>query len=161
MTVRLGTVQDAGFLRAMLYEAAYWRPGGPRPALAEGLAREDLSKLLADWGARAGDTAVTAVDSAGASIGAAWYRFWTRDDHSYGFVAEDVPELAIAVAPGWRGRGVGRRLIEALLEQARSQGVLAASLSVEQDNPALRLYEAAGFRKVEMNGNAWTMVVDL
>lgn len=161
ITIRAGCGDDADFLRAMVYEAAHWRPDGPRPPLVEALEREDLSKLLAEWGGRPGDTAVIAVARDGAPVGAAWYRFWTRDDHSYGFVAEEVPELGIAVKPDWRGRGVGRGLLAELLRQARSHGIRAVSLSVEHDNPARRLYESAGFRKIGAAGHAWTMLAEL
>jgi len=30
----------------MLFEAAFWRAGSPRPTLDEGLARPDLAKLM-------------------------------------------------------------------------------------------------------------------
>ncbi len=37
---------------------------------------------------------------------------------------EDLAEVrTLAVAPAWRGRGVGRRILEALVEQARDLGV--------------------------------------
>jgi ribosomal protein S18 acetylase RimI-like enzyme len=55
-----------------------------------------------------------------------------------------VPEhllLFVGVEPEQRGRGIGRRLIEAGL--ARCPG--SVKLHVEPDNPALRLYERVGF----------------
>lgn len=50
--------------------------------------------------------------------------------------------LFVSVDPELRGRGIGRRLIEAAL--ARCDG--AVKLHVEYDNPARRLYERVGFR---------------
>jgi ribosomal protein S18 acetylase RimI-like enzyme len=35
------------------------------------------------------------------------------------------------------------------------------SLSVEPDNPALRLYEQRGFRKTGEHGGAWVMLAEL
>ena len=29
----------------------------------------------------------------------------------YGYVADDVPELTMAVVPGWRGHGIGGELL--------------------------------------------------
>jgi len=141
----------------MLFEAAYWRPGVPRPPLELGLRRPDLAKLLHGWG-RHGDTAILAVSDSAHSLGAAWYRFWSKADHSYGFVSEHIPELAIGVKQEARNRGVGRRLLRELLAEAASQGLSKVSLSVEVDNPALRLYERLGFEKIGREGNAWTMV---
>ena len=50
--------------------------------------------------------------------------------------------------------------MHALLGQARGAGFEAISLSVEPDNPAVRLYERAGFTRVGGTG-AWTMLVEL
>ena len=105
--IRLADRGDLPFLREMLFEAAFWRPGSPRPPLDEGLARPDLAKLMEAWG-RPGDAAVVAESRAGELAGAAWYRFWSVENHSYGFVAPDVPELGLAVRSGFRRRGVGR-----------------------------------------------------
>ena len=143
-------------MREMLMEAAYWRVDATRPPIDEALADPELSKLLADWG-REGDVGVIAVDDA-IPVGAAWYRFWTEDNHSYGYVAEDVPELAIGVVSERRGEGIGAALLDALMEAARDENVARVSLSVEKDNPALRLYERAGFESMGELGNAWTMI---
>lgn len=126
------------FLWEMLFEAAYWRLGQERPSLETGLARSDLAYLLADWG-RSGDTAVVANTHRGDLLGAAWYRFWDETQHSYGYLAPKNPELGIAVVPVFRGRGMGRQLLSALLTQAARQGIERVSLRVEVDNPAQHL----------------------
>ncbi len=158
--IRLASADDLPFLREMLFEAAFWRPGSPRPALEAGLARPDLAKLMAGWG-RAGDAAVIAESRAGDRLGAAWYRLWSADDHSYGFVAPDVPELGLAVRPEFRRQGIGARLLRALLEQAAREGIRRVSLSVELENPAHQLYQRLGFRRVGRVGGAWTMLVEV
>lgn len=154
--VRDARTGDLPFLRKMLYEAAFWRPGIARPPLKEGLARPEFAKLLRGWG-RAGDAAVVAKLSGGRKIGAAWYRFWSERDHSFGFVAPGVPELGMAVSREHRGRGVGSALLSALVDRARWAALGRISLSVEKDNPALNLYKRHGFKKVGSLGNAWTM----
>ena len=155
--IRKGHHGDLPVLRNMLYEAVYWR-GIERPELEKGLARPEISKLLADWG-RVGDVAVIAQEHC-TPLGAAWYRFWDDENHSYGYVANDVPELAIGVLEQARGRGIGRLLIERLLNEARRSGITRVSLSVERDNPALLLYEVIGFQVVGFVGNAYTMVAN-
>lgn len=52
----------------------------------------------------------------------------------------------LAVAAEARGRGIGRRLIEAAVEESRRQGARKLTLRVLAGNaPALRLYERTGF----------------
>lgn len=70
-----------------------------------------------------------------------------------------MPELSIAVAPEWRGRGVGRALLVALIERARQDGEPGLSLSVSRRNPvARRLYESLGFRQVTGDADHPTML---
>jgi ribosomal protein S18 acetylase RimI-like enzyme len=92
------------------------------------------------------------------SIGAAWYRIFTKVAHGYGFVAEDVPELAIAVIASRRHEGIGRRLLVDLIGASVAQGYPALSLSVAEANPARGLYESVGFVDVEKHGSSWTMI---
>ena len=67
----------------------------------------------------------------------------------------------MGILPPWRGRGIGTRLLEALLAQARQAGLHTLSLSVEADNQARRLYERAGLRTVDDTGGASTMLLRL
>ena len=97
----------------------------------------------------------------GFPVGAAWYRLFKEGEPGYGFVDEQTPELAIAVVPSRRGRGLGEELLEALIARARRDGFRRLSLSVDRDNPAIGLYERFGFRKVEEHGRSWTMLAEL
>lgn len=53
----------------------------------------------------------------------------------------------MAVAPDFGGRGLGRALVQAVLDLARStDGVQQVGLTVsEGNNPAIALYERCGF----------------
>jgi ribosomal protein S18 acetylase RimI-like enzyme len=156
--LRAATAADLPFLQAMLYEAATWRPEAGSPVETV-LADPHVARYLSGWG-RLGDAGVIGEEDR--PVGAAWFRLFPADDAGYGFVAPDVPELSIGVAPECRGRGIGTRLLEALVEAARDGGYRAVSLSVEADNPARRLYERAGFVRVaEDDGGAWTMLREL
>jgi ribosomal protein S18 acetylase RimI-like enzyme len=157
--IRLATQADVPFLREMLYEAVCWRPHQPRPPREEVLAEPELAKLLNGWG-RKGDTAVVAEWEDGTPIGAAWYRFWTAANHSYGFVDADTPELGIAVHQEFRQQGIGTALLTALLEQARHSAIARISLSVEPENYSRALYEKLGFKKVGTSGTSWTMLLE-
>ena len=152
--IRHGSRHDGRFLRDMLHHAYYWRERAPRDPM-EG----SVQRYVMSWG-RAGDAAVIAYDEAG-NVGAAWYRLFKEKEPGYGFVDEQTPELSIAVVPSRRGKGYGDELLGALLEQARKDGFRQISLSVEPDNPALRLYERYGFEKVGESGGSWTMLAKL
>ena len=155
---RLGPEQ-MGPLRDALYEAAYWR-GDDGPAVADALATPHLRVYIEGWG-RPGDVAVGACDSLGIVGGAAWFRLFTDADHGYGFVRDSVPEVGIGVQPGWRRRGVGRSLLVRLHTEARALGITQLSLSVDRDNPALRLYERLGYVCLSDAEGAATMILDL
>jgi ribosomal protein S18 acetylase RimI-like enzyme len=139
----------------MLGEAAVWRPDKPTPTGDEVLADPRYAMYLEGW-PRPGDDGVIAED--GGPIGAAWSRTFTEARHGYGFVAEDIPELSIAVVATRRREGVGRLLLINLIEMSVRRGCSALSLSVRENNPARHLYESVGFVRVEAHGTSWTMV---
>ena len=105
--------------------------------LAELIAGDHVTVLLA----RAHET--------GAAIGVAVMRVqpsvWSRAQEAY--LAE------LYVVPSRRGQGYGRELIAEALRVARERGAdYAFLLTSEDDRPAQRLYEAAGFRRTEGEG---------
>lgn len=145
-----------------MYEAANWNPERPRLPKEEFSSEEPkLARYLEGWG-RPVDEAAVAVDlSSGRRLGAAWYRLMTSEEPGYGFVDDSIPEVALAILPDHRGRGMGGALLREIRDVARSRGYGALSLSVEHGNPALRLYERNGFVKLFETENAWTMKTDL
>ncbi len=94
--------------------------------------------------------------------------FWAelaREDRYY-VVAEDevvraygglwiaVPDCdvqTVAVDPKMQGRGIGRVLLDHLVQHARDIGCRRVHLEVRSDNvPAIRLYESRGFARVRL-----------
>jgi len=60
-----------------------------------------------------------------------------------------VGVLGIAVKSGYRRLGIGAKLIEVLLEEAKKQGLKVIVLDVYEKNlPALNLYRKMGFKEV-------------
>ncbi|HWQ01724.1 MAG TPA: GNAT family N-acetyltransferase [Gaiellaceae bacterium] len=145
--IRHAGTQDIPFMRDMLRHAYYARWGTE--------ADVPLERYVAGWG-RPGDTALVAIDEF-QPVGVAWYRLFPEDEPGYGFVDEDTPELTIAIVPSRRGKGLGEQLLAALLDEARAQGRSEISLSVEPDNPAIRLYEQHGFARVGERAGALVM----
>jgi ribosomal protein S18 acetylase RimI-like enzyme len=150
VVVRRGTPQDVRFLRDMLHHAYYWKErapdAGPGP----------VQLYVKAWG-RPGDAAVIALEE-GFPVGAAWFRLFSESAPGYGFVDERTPELAIAVVPNARGKGVGTKLLDALVERAREQGFEAISLSVDKRNSgAIALYRQHGFEQVGETDDSLTL----
>jgi ribosomal protein S18 acetylase RimI-like enzyme len=56
---------------------------------------------------------------------------------------------SLGVVPDYRGRGIGRALIEAMRDRAFAEGHTRVGLIVDVDNPsAERLYKSLGFKRV-------------
>jgi [ribosomal protein S18]-alanine N-acetyltransferase len=144
---------DAPVLTDMLRWAMGWREvpaaDGSPPSVAI------APYVLADFG-RPGDGGVIA-EWEGEPAGACWYRLLPATGGGHGFVAENVPELTIAVLPVHRAQGLGGQLLDRAIERARATGFDAVSLSVESDNPARGMYERRGFELVADDGSSWTM----
>jgi ribosomal-protein-alanine N-acetyltransferase len=68
-------------------------------------------------------------------------------------VADEAELLLIAVLPSEQRRGVGRMLLDDFLERARAAGVSRVHLEVRDGNPAIRMYDAAGFSPVGRRRN--------
>lgn len=82
---------------------------------------------------------LAAVDQDGTLVGWAGVRV----------VAGDAEILTVGVVPVARRHGVGVRLLDALLDEARRRGATQAFLEVRVDNrPARRMYEREGFVRV-------------
>jgi [ribosomal protein S18]-alanine N-acetyltransferase len=63
-------------------------------------------------------------------------------------VADEMHLLNLAVDPGQRGRGLGRRLLDAMIEHGVQAGARSVWLEVRPSNSAARaLYRQAGFQE--------------
>lgn len=86
----------------------------------------------------------------------AGYSCWVlhRDEELIGYfllsvAAREAHVLNICVDPKLQGRGLGRRMMEALLKLARQQTADRIFLEVRPSNPAaIHLYESLGFNEI-------------
>lgn len=64
-------------------------------------------------------------------------------------LAGELHVMTVAVAPGHRRRGIARRLVTSLLDEARTAGHDTATLEVRATDPAAQsLYASLGFEPV-------------
>lgn len=144
LTLRATEPADEDFLWEMLFYAShsYEEPGVTFDDIR---GNPDLTRYITGW-KTAGHRGVVADDQR--PLGAAWLREMIESDRGLPyFIDEGTPELAIAVVPGWEGRGIGSALLERLLDQARSR-YRRVVLSARLGNPAVRLYERHGFETI-------------
>jgi GNAT superfamily N-acetyltransferase len=142
--IRRGDRLDVPFLRSLLGHAYNWHVTVFDTDIA-------ISRYVDGWGRR-GDTALVAMDE-GHSIGAGWYRLFPAGIPGYGFVDEQTPELTIVVVPSRQGEGIGKRLLDALLERAKADGYESVSVSVERGKQEAESYGSQGFQQVDEHGN--------
>ena len=92
----------------------------------------DVEARAAAWTIEAIVVAVVAEEIAG-------FLYLERSRHGYG-------EVALAVAPAHRGRGIGTALLAVAIDTARADGMHKLSLSVFAHNDAaIALYRRLGF----------------
>lgn len=86
---------------------------------------------------------------------------WVRIMNDYGHIDEKTPSLAISLYKPYRGLGIGTALMEAMLSLLKGKGYESVSLSVQQANAAVRMYQRLGFQIVDENEEEYLMVKEL
>jgi len=144
--IRPLTELDEPLLWEMLYQGL--RKGDEEPSPPADIVKTpEMSRYVANWG-QPGDSGFAAYDTQkGHPIGAAWLRECNATDAP--------PELALAVRPGHRRRGIGAALLTQWVKANPEQS--AVSLAVSAKNPAVRLYERFGFKVVSEKPGSVTM----
>ena len=142
-------------LKDFLYEAIFI-PEGEVPPDRSIVERPELRVYYEDFGKYPSDLCIVAEDN-GKITGAVW----TRIMDEYGHVDDDTPSFAISLYKEYRGRGTGTRLMTAMLDLLRAKGYRRASLAVQKENYAVRMYEKVGFRIVDEDHSEYIMVCEL
>ncbi|WP_343056654.1 GNAT family N-acetyltransferase [Sphingobium subterraneum] len=63
-------------------------------------------------------------------------------------IADEAELLLLAVGRQWRGRGVGKALLNDCLAMTRLSGIETLHLEVRENNPAVHFYRSIGFEQV-------------
>lgn len=102
----------------------------------------------------AGLSAMTA-EGAATGLPASWCAVCVRHDGELIGMGRIVGDgglflfvVDIAVAPAWQGRGWGRHIMAALVEQLHARAPARAMVGLIADGTAFRLYEQFGFKRV-------------
>ena len=155
MKIRKLSDKETELLKDFLYEAIFI-PEGVEPPPREIIEQPELKLYYEDFGTGRADNCIVAEDD-GRVIGAVW----TRIMGDYGHVDDDTPSFAISLYREYRGLGIGTRLMREMLKLLKEQGFEKASLAVQKENYAVRMYEKVGFRTVDENSEEYIMISDL
>lgn len=150
--IRPLTEMDQQILWEMLYQALQTSEGAPSRDI---LKQPEYARYVEGWG-RTGDTGFVVSDKASKEVlGAVWCRLPAVGDKQSADQTGLIPELAFAVKPGQRKRGLGAALMTQLVKANPHQS--AISIRASANNPAVRLYERFGFEIVGDSGGTVTM----
>ena len=69
---------------------------------------------------------------------------------------DEIRVIDIALIPQFRNQGLGKQLMLDILQKARNLD-LAVRIHVEQNNPAMHLYDRLGFKKIGDSGVYYLM----
>lgn len=157
MLFRPLTASDRPLLREATLANMNW--SGPRFGFADMDAAPELSHYFTRFPGDGDFGFAAVVDGGDAGVG--WAVLLPADDPGYGFVDAETPELSLTTFERYRGGGVGTALLTALIGEARRRSLPGVSLSVEDANPARRLYERVGFEVAGRNGGSDTLALRL
>jgi len=156
--IKIADKDDQDFLFEMLYQSIYHEPNSPKPD-KKIIETPEISKYVKNWG-KPGDYALIAVDAEGKKIGAVWLRYFDLNNKGYGFISEEIPEIGIAVNEWSRGKGIGSFLLKEILQRTEST-IRSISLSVQPNNPAMKLYQRFAFYVCGKSGDSVIMRYDI
>ncbi len=131
--------EDTGSLTQRAY-AEYARPGEPL--------WDDYFGMLADVARRAVFATVLVAVAGGHIVGTATVELDRTIEGTQGLRRGQANLRLLAVDPGARGHGVGRRLVQACVQVARQAGKEVATLhTTGQMMAAQHIYRSLGFRR--------------
>lgn len=150
---------ESNVLDDMLYEAIFQVEGSekfPRDIIY----KPDISLYISYFGRREDDYCLVAEDC-GKIVGAVWVRVLAGEIRGFGNIDNVTPEFAISLLKEYRNKGVGTRLMQQMIAYLKDKKYRQASLSVDKNNYAAKMYQKLGFNIVKENEHDYIMVLNL
>ncbi|MBS7008776.1 GNAT family N-acetyltransferase [Anaerostipes sp.] len=141
-------------LQEFLYEAIFQRD--TKNLLPKEVINDPALKIYIEDFGKEHDHCLCA-EADGKIVGAVW----TRIIPGYGNIDDDTPEFAISLYKEYRGKGIGTKLMQEMLALLKVKGYTKASLSVQKDNYAFKMYQDLGFKIINETEEEFIMVNDL
>ena len=151
-SIRAISDKEYGVLEDFLYEAIFIPKGVPKPS-REIIYKPELQVYISDFGKRKGDMGLVAeVDNK--IIGAVWVRIM----NDYGHIDNETPSFAISLFEDYRNCGIGTALMKEMLYLLKQAGYKQASLAVQKENYAVKMYKNVGFVTIDENEEEYIML---
>lgn len=157
MTYNIRAIYESEYnvLEDFLYEAIFV-PEGVEPPPREIIFKPELQVYIKNFGSQNGDCCLVAeVDNK--IIGAVWVRIM----NDYGHIDDQTPSFAISIYKDFRNKGIGTALMKEMLTLLKERGYRRASLAVQKENYAVKMYKKVGFEIIGGNDEEYIMVCKL
>lgn len=136
-----------------LYEAIFI-PKGIEPPPKTIIQKNELQVYVKDFGKFPDDRCLVA-EAQGKIVGAVWVRIM----NDYGHIDDDTPSFAISLYKEYRGKGIGTALMKKMIGILKMEGYKQASLAVQKENYAVKMYQKIGFEIVGENEEEYVMKI--
>lgn len=153
MDYKIRNMEEAEYelLDNFLYEAIFI-PKGIEPPPKTIIQKNELQVYVKDFGKFPDDRCLVA-EAQGKIVGAVWVRIM----NDYGHIDDDTPSFAISLYKEYRWKGIGTALMKKIIGILKLEGYKQASLAVQKENYAVKMYQKIGFEIVGENEEEYVM----
>lgn len=159
LTIREIEINEYYILKDMLYEAIY-QPDESKLLPKNVIENPDIRVYIDNFGKKKHDFCLVA-ELEGKITGAVWIRVLADGVKGYGNIDSETPEFAISLFKEYRKRGIGALLMQEMIIYMRNKGYAQASLSVDKNNYAVKMYKRLGFEIIEEREHDYLMLLKL
>ena len=154
-TIRELKPDETKILDIFLYEAIDVPEGAAAPP-RDIIRRPELQVYVSHFGEQKSDICYVA-EVRSRIIGAVWVRIM----NDYGHIDDKTPSFAVSILKQYRNRGIGTELMKRMLTTLKERGYKQASLAVQKENYAVKMYRKVGFEIVDENTEEYIMLCRL
>ena len=147
--------EEIKILDDFIYEAIFIPEGTEKPS-KKIIKSENLQVYIKDFGNSKDDNCLVAEYN-NKIVGACW----TRIMNDYGHIDNETPSFAISLYEEYRGKGIGTELMLKMLDLLKQKGYKQASLAVQKENYAVKMYNKVGFKIIDENMEEYIMICKL
>lgn len=151
-TIREMRTDEYPLLDDFLYQAIY-QPDTTNLAPKSIINKPELQVYIINFGKQKDDYCFCAEVN-NRIVGAVW----VRNINGYGSIDDVTVEFAISVFDEYQNMGIGTALMKKMLEHLKELNYPKASLAVQKENYAVRMYQRVGFEIVGENGQEYIMI---